>query len=118
MKKNTIHWRTIITCCLLTGLGLGCMNRSTPNTAIDDNTTQKDTFEYFVAPVGPQNPRNSEAAIVFLKDSSLLLGWTEFYAGDGEDHGPARIRGKISTDAGRSWSEKYTQSPYFCHIEK
>lgn len=67
-----------------------------------------DSFKLVVAPVGPQNPRNSEAAIIALKDGSLLLGWTEFYAGDGADHGPARLRGKISTDGGRTWGEKYT----------
>jgi Neuraminidase (sialidase) len=61
-----------------------------------------------VAPVGPQNPRNSEAAIIPLNDGALLLGWTEFYAGNGADHGPARISGKLSTDGGRSWGEKYT----------
>jgi len=61
-----------------------------------------------VAPVGPDNPRNTEAAIIELKDGSLLLGWTEFYAGNGADHGPARIRGKISTDRGKTWGEKYT----------
>jgi predicted neuraminidase len=72
------------------------------------NSELNDTFEYFVAPVGPQNPRNSEAAIVPLKDGSLLLGWTEFYAGKDDDHGPARLSGKISTDGGRSWGEKYT----------
>ncbi len=65
-------------------------------------------FHLIVAPVGPANPRNSEAAIVPLKDGSLLLGWTEFYAGDGADHGPARISGKISSDGGRSWGDKYT----------
>ena len=46
-------------------------------------------FHTVVAPVGPDNPRNSEAAIVPLKDGSLLLGWAEFYAGSGADHGPA-----------------------------
>lgn len=66
-----------------------------------------DIFHTVVAPVGPQNPRNSEAAIIPLKDGTLLLGWTEFYAGDGEDHGPARIAGKISKDGGRSWGEQY-----------
>ena len=65
-------------------------------------------FHTVVAPVGPNNPRNSEAAIVPLKDGSLLLGWTEFYAGSGADHGPARISGKLSKDGGRSWDEKYT----------
>lgn len=61
-----------------------------------------------VAPVGPDNPRNSEAAIIQLKDGSLLLGWTDFYAGNGADHGPARIAGKTSSDGGRTWSEKRT----------
>lgn len=61
-----------------------------------------------VAPVGDNNPRNSEAAIAVLKDGSLLLGWTEFYAGSGADHAPARICGKISKDKGRTWGEKYT----------
>lgn len=61
-----------------------------------------------VAPVGPENPRNSEAAVVQLKDGSLLCGWTEFYAGNGADHGPARISGKISKDKGRTWGDKYT----------
>lgn len=72
------------------------------------DTGHRDSFEYFVAPVGPKNPRNSEAAIIHLKDGSLLLGWTAFYAGSGEDHGPARLSGKISTDGGRTWSNKYT----------
>ncbi len=65
-------------------------------------------FHLVVAPVGPQNPRNSEADIIALKDGSLLLGWTEFYAGSGADHGPARISGKVSEDGGRTWGEKYT----------
>ncbi len=65
-------------------------------------------FHAVVAPVGPQNPRNSEAAIIPLKDGRLLLGWTEFYAGNGADHGPARISGKLSGDGGRTWGEQYT----------
>jgi predicted neuraminidase len=65
-------------------------------------------YHLVVAPVGPNNPRNSEAAIVPLKDGSLLLGWTEFYAGSGADHGPARISGKISKDGGKTWGDKQT----------
>jgi len=65
-------------------------------------------FEVVVAPVGPNNPRNSEAAILPLKDGSLLLGWTEFYAGSGADHAPARIVGRVSKDGGRTWGPKYT----------
>ncbi len=68
----------------------------------------EEAFHITVVPVGPENPRNSEAAIIPLEDGSLLLGWTEFYAGDGADHGPARISGMVSTDGGRTWGEKYT----------
>jgi sialidase-1 len=73
--------------------------------AADD---ERGHFAVTVAPVGPKNPRNSEAAIVQLKDGKLLLAWTEFYAGSGADHGPARISGKISSDGGRTWAKKYT----------
>jgi len=66
-----------------------------------------EVFATIPAPVGPQNPRNSEAAIIQRQDGSLLLGWTEFYAGSGADHGPARIAGTISTDAGRTWGDPY-----------
>ncbi|HOH31459.1 MAG TPA: sialidase family protein, partial [Candidatus Hydrogenedentes bacterium] len=61
-----------------------------------------------VAPVKPDNPRNSEAAIIPLSEGRLLLGWTEFYAGNGADHGPARLAGKISKDLGRTWGDQYT----------
>ena len=71
-------------------------------------TASGELYHLVVAPVGPNNPRNSEAAIVPLKDGSLLLGWTEFYAGSGADHGPARISGKISKDGGKTWGEKFT----------
>ena len=66
---------------------------------------EADPFRLTVASVGPNNPRNSEAAIVRLKSGALLLGWTEFYAGSGADHGPARISGKVSTDGGRTGGE-------------
>ena len=62
-----------------------------------------DGYKTVVAAVGPQNPRNSEVAIIALKDGSLLLAWTDFYAGNGADHGPARIAGRISKDAGKTW---------------
>ena len=71
-------------------------------------TKPADLFEQVVAPASTQNPRNSEAAIIQRKDGSLLLGWTEFYASQGADHGPARISGLISTDGGRTWGSKFT----------
>lgn len=99
--------KIISTCFLLLIVCSGCQN---------SNKVRKDTpalkqdeiSEFFVVPVGPQNPRNSEAAIIPLKDGTLLLGWTEFYAGNGADHGPARISGKVSTDGGLTWGEKYS----------
>ncbi|MBM3889786.1 MAG: exo-alpha-sialidase [Verrucomicrobia bacterium] len=76
--------------------------------AANAQTSQTGAFAFFVAPVGPSNPRNSEAAIIQRKDGSLLLAWTEFYQGKAADHGPARITGKLSTDGGRTWGEKFT----------
>jgi len=73
-----------------------------------DDVATGDVFHVVVGPVGPDNPRNSEAAITALGDGSLLLGWTEFYAGSGADHGPARLVGRISADGGRTWGDKYT----------
>ena len=70
--------------------------------------TADDVFHLVVGPVGPHNPRNSEAAITPLRDGKLLLGWTEFYADSGADHGPARLVGRASADGGRTWGDKYT----------
>jgi len=70
--------------------------------------TENALFHLVVAPATPENPRNSEAAIISLNDGRLLLGWTEFYAGGGADHAPARLVGKTSTDGGRTWGEKHT----------
>jgi len=67
-----------------------------------------DAFHLVVGPVGANNPRNSEAAIAPLRDGSLVLGWTEFYAGSGADHGPARLVGRVSRDLGRTWGDQYT----------
>ena len=68
----------------------------------------EELFHLTIAPLGPENPRNSEAAIIQLKDASLLMGWSEFYGGSGADHGLARLSGKISKDGGKTWGEKYT----------
>ncbi len=72
------------------------------------SVSAEEVFRTTVVPVGPQNPRNSEAAIFQRPDGSLLLAWTEFYAGSGADHGPARISAKTSTDGGRTWGDKRT----------
>ena len=38
----------------------------------------KDPFRLVVCPASPENPRNSEADIVELKDGTLLLAWSRF----------------------------------------
>lgn len=101
------HVMKIVFFCLVILINSACKSRpETTTKAI--RLKQNETYSYFVVPANVQNPRNTEAAIMPLKDGALLLGWTEFYAGDGEDHGPARISGKISNDGGRTWGEKYT----------
>lgn len=94
MKPNTITM-TLVVCVLAAG--------ALAERAVAAQARLPETFEMFVAPVGPKNPRNSEAAIIQRKDGALLLAWTEFYAGQGADHGPARIAGKLSLDGGQTW---------------
>ena len=48
-------------------------------------------------------PRNSEGAFVTLKSGRILLLYTQFYGGSGDDS-PARIVQVHSDDAGRTWS--------------
>src|SRR5438552_2871208 len=60
-----------------------------------------------VCPSSTQTPRNSEGSILAFSDGRLLLAYTEFYAGDSSDWGPARIVGKWSHDEGTSWSEPF-----------
>jgi len=63
-----------------------------------------DVFRLTIATATVRNPRNSESDIIELRDGRLLLGWTEFYAGNGA----ARIVGRVSSDGGRTWGDKYT----------
>jgi predicted neuraminidase len=48
--------------------------------------------------------RNSEQALLELQDGRLLLGWSEFYEGAGDDWAPARLTQKFSSDGGVTWS--------------
>lgn len=65
-------------------------------------------FEYIFAPAGENNPRNSEADMLVLKDGRLLLAWIEFLGDSSSDWGGARISAKISKDRGATWGEKFT----------
>lgn len=54
---------------------------------------------------GRANPRNSEGSFVTLKSGRILLYYTSFYGGAG-DESPARIVSLQSDDAGQSWSRE------------
>ena len=54
-----------------------------------------------VAPVKPENPRNSEAAIIPLSEEAVA-GLDGILCGQRRDHRPARLVGKISKDRGRT----------------
>jgi len=64
-------------------------------------------FTLLVCPTAEGNPRNTEGSIVELKDGRLLLAYSHFYGG-AQDHGSARIAGKVSSDGGRTWGEAFT----------
>ena len=53
----------------------------------------------------PQKPRMSEGDLIQLKDGSLYMIWSDYYAGTGWDGSPARLTAKISRDSGRTWNE-------------
>jgi sialidase-1 len=55
---------------------------------------------------GPTNLRNSEGAVIELRNGHLLLAYTHFYA-DADDYGAGDIRGKTSTDGGKTWSAPF-----------
>lgn len=60
-----------------------------------------------LCPASAEHPRQTEGSILALDDGRLLLAWTDFYAGDPRDRGPARIMGRWSADEGASWSEPF-----------
>jgi sialidase-1 len=61
-----------------------------------------------IAPASPENPRNSEAAIVERRDGSLLLVWQEYLASErgSEDDAPNRLAAMVSHDGGRTWTDR------------
>ncbi len=56
---------------------------------------------------GPGNARNSEGSFVDLKDGRILFIYTRMYTGDGDDHGPADLAARYSSDGGETWTDNY-----------
>ena len=65
------------------------------------------TVESFIARATGDNPRNTEADVLVRRDGSLLVAWSDFYAGSRDD-APARISASVSTDGGRTWAPRFT----------
>jgi len=63
-----------------------------------EKRVEEPTFELIVCPTSRENPRNSEADVIELRDGRLLLAYSESYGGVIDDHGPARISARISSD--------------------
>lgn len=52
-----------------------------------------------------ENPRNSEGDFVALKDGRILFIYTHF-TGGGSDHATAHLASRVSSDGGKTWSDK------------
>lgn len=78
---------------------------------LEVRSKKSDIFSYLVAPARPHNMRNSEGAILVLKDDRLLLAWTDFFSNDSSDFGEACISSMVSGDQGRTWKHKHTLQP-------
>ena len=63
------------------------------------------SVESIVCPNSDENLRNSEGAVIDLRDGSLLLAWTRFRCGSSSDFAPSDIVTSMSTDGGRRWSD-------------
>ena len=68
----------------------------------------REPFEFMVAPASAENPRNSEADMLRLRDGRLLLAWIDFRGSGGSDWASATISGMYSRDQGRTWGNKFT----------
>jgi predicted neuraminidase len=51
------------------------------------------------------NPRNSEGDFIRLKDGRILFVYTHFTGGEG-DHATAYLAGRVSSDFGKTWTDK------------
>ena len=84
-----------------------------------DPTNKNELYSITLTPWTAQNPRIGNPLIFPLTDGRLLFVYNEDYVrkpsrifnhpysgAHWDDHYPSRISAKVSTDRGRSWSEK------------
>jgi len=74
----------------------------------EDIRPEDEALCYMVNPATPEAPRHGEGDLIERKDGSLLLVWTDFYAGRMRDDAPSRISARVSTDGGKTWGEPWT----------
>ena len=74
-----------------------------PKRTIEDG----DLLDDVVCPNTPWSGRNSEASAIRLEDGRVLLAWSCWTTGSGEDTAAAEIRAKVSEDKGRTWSDSF-----------
>jgi sialidase-1 len=53
---------------------------------------------------GPGNPRNSEGDFIKLKDGRILFAYTHYNGTSTDDHAPAYLAGRYSSDGGKTWT--------------
>lgn len=57
-------------------------------------------------PPGEDNPRNSEASFITLKDGRIIYLYTHFTGKSGHDHAPSFLATRTSSDGGRTWTKE------------
>ncbi|MBG6233527.1 hypothetical protein IWX76_000082 [Pedobacter sp. CAN_A7] len=55
---------------------------------------------------GVGNPRNSEGSFITLKNGNILFVYSRYTSGTGDDHDPAFLASRFSSDGGRTWTDK------------
>ena len=76
-----------------------------PNPGVAQNTAASEPTVTLTLSPSEANPRNSEGDFIALKDGRLLLIYTHFTGGGG-DNATAHLASRVSADGGRTWSEK------------
>jgi sialidase-1 len=84
----------------------GCSGGSQPAEKVVVSLGSDEDLQVMACPAAAGNIRNSEGSIVALKDGRLLLAYSRFGGGGGDDS-TADIAGKTSADGGRTWSKSF-----------